>query len=172
LQVFDTDVVKVDWDVAYVVMVCTRMLQASVPNVSSVFSDVCCKCLSRCYICFTHMLKCFVWMLRMFAIVFKYFCKCFICFLLYTVSIAFRCFKSRSGVAHRMCVGRGEGASGPARARDASDVQAVQAPHGHRRATSEQHVPSRGRVKRGVETDCGHGRPSRHIRALTVPLFY
>ena len=34
---FHTDVVKVDQDVAYVAMVCTRMLQASVPNVSSVF---------------------------------------------------------------------------------------------------------------------------------------
>jgi hypothetical protein len=77
--VFHTDVAKVDRDVAYVAMVCTCMLQASVPNVSSIYSDVCCKCLSGCYICFTHMLKCFIWTLRMFAIVFKCFCKCFIC---------------------------------------------------------------------------------------------
>jgi hypothetical protein len=37
LQVFHTDVAKVDRDVAFVAMVCTRMLQASVPNVSSFF---------------------------------------------------------------------------------------------------------------------------------------
>ena len=34
---FHTDIAKVDRDVTYVAMVCTRMLQASVPNVSSVF---------------------------------------------------------------------------------------------------------------------------------------
>jgi hypothetical protein len=36
--VFHTDVVKVDRDVA---MVYTRMLQASLPSVSSVFPNVC-----------------------------------------------------------------------------------------------------------------------------------
>ena len=46
---FHTDVAKVDQDVA---MVCTRMLQASVPNVSSVFH--------------TYVASVFVWMLRMF----------------------------------------------------------------------------------------------------------
>ena len=44
LLVFHTDVAKVGCDVAYIAMVCTRMLQASVPNVSSVFLDACCKC--------------------------------------------------------------------------------------------------------------------------------
>jgi hypothetical protein len=37
LQVFYTDVTKVDLDIAFVAKVCTRMLQASVHNVSSVF---------------------------------------------------------------------------------------------------------------------------------------
>ena len=34
---FNTDVAKVDQDVAFVAMVCTPMLQAFVPNVSSIF---------------------------------------------------------------------------------------------------------------------------------------
>ena len=39
---------------------CTRMLQRSVTNVSSVFSDECCKCvLFGCCICFTHILHVF-----------------------------------------------------------------------------------------------------------------
>jgi hypothetical protein len=37
LQVFHRDVTKVDRDIAFVAMVCTRMLQAFVPNVSSIF---------------------------------------------------------------------------------------------------------------------------------------
>jgi hypothetical protein len=38
----------------------TRMLQASVLNVSSVFSDVCLQvCLSGCCLCFTYMLHVF-----------------------------------------------------------------------------------------------------------------
>jgi hypothetical protein len=37
LQVFHRDVAKVDRDVTFVAMVCTRMLQVFVPNVSSVF---------------------------------------------------------------------------------------------------------------------------------------
>jgi hypothetical protein len=32
LQMFHADVTKVDQDVAYVAMVCTRMSQASIPN--------------------------------------------------------------------------------------------------------------------------------------------
>jgi hypothetical protein len=54
---------------------CTRMLQTSVSNVSSAFSDVCCKCvyldvayishifckcLSRCCICFAMVFNCFL----------------------------------------------------------------------------------------------------------------
>jgi hypothetical protein len=43
LQVFHVDVAKVDQDVAYVCNGYTRMLQASVPNVSAV-SDGYCTC--------------------------------------------------------------------------------------------------------------------------------
>jgi hypothetical protein len=37
LQVFHTDVAKVDRDVAFVAMVCIRMLQASVLDISFIF---------------------------------------------------------------------------------------------------------------------------------------
>jgi hypothetical protein len=37
LQVFHTDVAKVDQGVTFVAMVCTHMLQVSASNVSSVF---------------------------------------------------------------------------------------------------------------------------------------
>jgi hypothetical protein len=62
LQVFKINIVKVDRDVVYVAMDngCIRMMQRSVPNVSSVFSDVLLQvCLSRCCICFMHMLQVF-----------------------------------------------------------------------------------------------------------------
>jgi hypothetical protein len=55
-EMFHTDVAKVDRDVA---MVCTRMLQASVPNISSVFRHMLQVCLSGCYICFSHILQVF-----------------------------------------------------------------------------------------------------------------
>jgi hypothetical protein len=54
LQVFDMDIAKVDWDVAYICC-CngyTHMLQESVPNVSSVFQ--------------TYIASVFIWMLHMF----------------------------------------------------------------------------------------------------------
>jgi hypothetical protein len=39
---------------------CTRTLPTSIPNVSSIFSDVLLQeCLSRCCICFAHMLQVF-----------------------------------------------------------------------------------------------------------------
>jgi hypothetical protein len=44
LQVFHTDVAKVDRGCCICCNSCTHMLQASVPNILSVFSDVCCKC--------------------------------------------------------------------------------------------------------------------------------
>jgi hypothetical protein len=51
------NVAKVDQHVA---MVCILMLQAFVPCVLSVFSDVCCKyVLFGCRICFTHILQVF-----------------------------------------------------------------------------------------------------------------
>jgi hypothetical protein len=46
---------------------CTDVLQASVPNVSSVFLDVCCKFVYLDVAYVLHMrCKCFIWMLRMF----------------------------------------------------------------------------------------------------------
>jgi hypothetical protein len=53
---------------------CTRMLQVSVPNVSSIFSDVCCKCVYMDVTYLSHICcKRFICMLRIFAIVFKCF---------------------------------------------------------------------------------------------------
>jgi hypothetical protein len=85
LQVFHTDVAKVDWDVAYVAMVV----------------HVYCKSLSPCFICFPHVrckciyldvayvshicCKCFIWMLRMAIIFFKCFFRCFL-------DACFKCF--------------------------------------------------------------------------------
>jgi hypothetical protein len=46
---------------------CTRMLQASVPNVSSIFSDVCCKCVYMDVTYLSHICcKRFICMLRIF----------------------------------------------------------------------------------------------------------
>ena len=66
---------------------CTRMLQRPVTNVSSVFSDVCCKCvyLDVAYVC------------NVFSSVSEACFKCFICLLLYVASVVSECFKSRSG---------------------------------------------------------------------------
>jgi hypothetical protein len=44
---------------------CTLMLQIFVPNVSSVFSDVCCKCVYLDVAYVSHIyFRCFIWMLR------------------------------------------------------------------------------------------------------------
>jgi hypothetical protein len=43
LHGFYMDVAKVDWNIAYVAVLYT-MLQIFVPNVLSIFSDICCKC--------------------------------------------------------------------------------------------------------------------------------
>ena len=46
---------------------CTCMFQASVPNVSSIFSDVCCKCVYLDVTYVSHICcKCFIWTLHMF----------------------------------------------------------------------------------------------------------
>jgi len=89
---------------------CTRMLQASVPNVSSVFQTMLQVSLSGCYICFTHMLQVFYMNVAYVCNGFKYFSdvfasvsyarfKCFIFLRTYVVSVVFGCFKSRSSVA-------------------------------------------------------------------------
>jgi hypothetical protein len=70
------------------------MLQASVPNVSAVFPDVCCKCIYLNVAYVSHICcKCFVYMLHMFYLV----SECFQVFLqvfhmhISSVSFAFRC---------------------------------------------------------------------------------
>ena len=76
------------------------MLQAHVPNVSSVFSNVCCKCIYLDVVYVSHICyKCFIWMLRMFAIVSRVFAsvldayfKCFIDFHSYVANVATGCF--------------------------------------------------------------------------------
>jgi hypothetical protein len=91
-------------------------------NVASILSGCCIymHVASICFKCFqvfhTYVCECFICTLHMFAMVFKCFSgtfasvldacfKCFICLLLYVVIVASGCFKSRSSVAHRMCVG-------------------------------------------------------------------
>ena len=76
MQLFHMDVAKVNQDVAYVAMVVhVYMLQASVPNVSSIFSDVCCKCVYLDVVYASHVYcKCFIQILRMVL-------KCFYVFL-------------------------------------------------------------------------------------------
>jgi hypothetical protein len=57
-------------------------------------------CLSGFCICFTHKLQVFYLDVAYVLIWFQvFFCKCFICLLLYIASVASRCFKSRSAVA-------------------------------------------------------------------------
>jgi hypothetical protein len=91
---------------------CTRMLQMSVPNVLSVFSDVFCKrsvfiwmlhmfhtydvsVLFRCCVCVATVFKCF---LDVFTSVSETCFKCFIYLQSYVASILSGCSKSRSGV--------------------------------------------------------------------------
>ena len=111
LQVFHTDIAKVDHGVAFVAMVCTRMLQASVFNVSSIFQTYVASVfiwmlhmfhtyvasvLSGCCVCLAIVSKCFS---DVFASVSDACFKCFICLQTYVASVASGCFKSRSGVA-------------------------------------------------------------------------
>jgi hypothetical protein len=110
------DITKVDRDVAYVAMICTHMLLVLIPNVSSIFRTY---VTIMCYLDVAYVshicCKCFIWMLCMFAIVssiFSYFSsvldacfKLFICLLLYVVSVASGCFKSRWSIVHEMRVG-------------------------------------------------------------------
>jgi hypothetical protein len=57
---------------------CRRMLQVSFLNVSSVFSDVCCKCVYLDIAYVSHIYcKFFIWMLHIFAIILQVFSMCF-----------------------------------------------------------------------------------------------
>jgi hypothetical protein len=144
---------------------CTHILQVSVSNMSSIFSDVYCKCVYLDVIYVSHICcKCFIWMLRMFAMVFNCFCKCFtwmfqVFYLsfFYVASIAFECFKSVSDAAYVMRMGS-------RRVRERSPVQAPFRRRGwrrHGRATSGQREPTCGRARNGGGTDCSNwrGRP-------------
>jgi hypothetical protein len=72
--VFYTSVAKVDRGCCICCNGCTRMFLVTVPNVSSVFSDVCCKFVYLDIAYVSHICcKCFIWMLRMFSMVFKRF---------------------------------------------------------------------------------------------------
>jgi hypothetical protein len=131
------DVTKVDRNVAHVLMaihVCFKcmfqMFHLFQMYVASVLSR-CCKNISECCIymhvasiCF-KCFRCFMRMLQVFHLDVAYVCngfqvfldifasvsdvcfKCSICLLLYVATVAYRCFKSRSGVAHEMRVGSG-----------------------------------------------------------------
>jgi hypothetical protein len=102
--VFYMDVVKVYRDVA---MIYTRMLQASVPNVSSVFPNVCYKCIYLNIVYVSHV----YYKRRVFASFHIHVSSVLSVFFFYVAIIASRCFKSRSGIAHEMHVGTERGAS-------------------------------------------------------------
>jgi hypothetical protein len=107
------------------------MLQASVPNISSVFRTH----VASVFICMLYMFHtyiarvlsryciCLQWFpsvsLCVFLQVFQKACfECFTCLQMYVAVVASECFKSRSGVAHRISVGNGM-----------VDVRAARAPH-------------------------------------------
>jgi hypothetical protein len=108
-QLFHTDVANMShmsqWLYAYVASICPLCFIYFFKHMLQV-------CLSRCCICFTHMLQVFY----LDVMILNCFCKCFRCMFqvfylsfLYIVSVASKCFKSRSGVAHGMHVGSGRG---------------------------------------------------------------
>jgi hypothetical protein len=85
------------WLYTYVANVCSQCFYF--------FSDVCCKCIYLDVAYVSHIrCKCFIWILHMFKWFWSVFAsvseacfKCFICLLLYIVSVSSGCFKSRSG---------------------------------------------------------------------------
>jgi hypothetical protein len=90
----------------------------SISNVSSVFSDVCCKCIYLDVAYVSHICcKCFTLHVAyvnngfqvFFASVSDACFKYFICLQTYVISVASRCFKYRSGVTHGMHVKSGKG---------------------------------------------------------------
>jgi hypothetical protein len=71
------NVAKVDQDVAYVLVV----LQAFVPNISSVFLDVCCKCIYLVVVYVSHICLQMFYLdiAHVLLMVFRCFYKCFRC---------------------------------------------------------------------------------------------
>jgi hypothetical protein len=115
---------KYRWGYCICCNCCTRMLQESIFNVSSIFRRMLQVFLYGCCIYFARMV--FIWMLRMFASVFWCLCKHFrhmfwvfhLSLNVYCItSVVSGCFKSRSGVTHicyvwPACCSRGRGARG------------------------------------------------------------
>jgi hypothetical protein len=127
LQVFYTNVAKVDRDVAYVAMVV---------HVFICFLDLCCKCVYLDVAYVPHICyKCFICMLRMFAMVFR----CFQVFLqvfqthvssifFYTLQVLHLDIFKVDRVLHMRCAWKtGGGVSGPC----LGNVRAARPPHGH-----------------------------------------
>jgi hypothetical protein len=175
LQVFHTDVAKVDQYVAFVavvVYVCCKLL------FTSFFADVCCKCQVCLFVAYVlHIYcKCFIRMLRMFYNGFQVFflsisdvCfKCFICLHTYVACVASGCFKSRSGVAF------------PSSLSAASHRCLLSAPAGHPPTTSPlvtfrvTRTPCGGAKQNGNKLqEQTSGRPVHpDVRALASPLVY
>jgi hypothetical protein len=140
MLVFYMDVAKLDRDVAHVCNGCTRMLQASILNVSSAFLDIRCKCayLEVAYvshICCKSMFEIFqsyvamgvfmlqlaivfIWMLYMFHRYVASVCfKCFICFrlVLHSSVSCCKCFVFQRYVQSVMGHSLSTGRRGPAR---------------------------------------------------------
>jgi hypothetical protein len=115
--VFHTDVAKVEWDVAYVAMVVDVCCKHLSPIFNLFFGHMLQVYFSLCCIGFTHMLQVFYLHIAYVSNVFKCFfgsvsnayLKYLICLQTYVASVAPRCFKSKSGVAHRIHVGSGKG---------------------------------------------------------------
>jgi hypothetical protein len=158
----------------------TRMLQEFIQNVSSVVSDVSCKCVYLDVVYVSHICyKYFIWTLYMFAMAFKYLagvfasvsdvcCKCFSCFgrmlqvfHLYIVKV--------DRVLHMLqCVWKNGG--------DASGTRVRSGDTGPRGRV--KHWRGQGRAGAGMEcrrvreTKCRHGRPDAGIcpdvRALAL----
>jgi hypothetical protein len=114
--------------------------------------------LSKCCVCVAIVFKCFH--------VFLQICfKCFICLLLYVASIASECFKSRSSVAHGICVGSVTAASGPTRTCGTGPHMSAQNTSTGGPSGVGPRVDARNG---GVETVCIRGRPSRRPGTSSV----
>jgi hypothetical protein len=159
-----------------VAMVCTHMLQASIPNVSSVFFR---RMLQVCFIWMLHMFHiyvasvlsrcciCLQWFSSLFSRVFagvSDICfKCFICLFFYIASIASKYVKSKSDVAHGTRVESERGASSPrvgTRCRRCSGGAGPVWAHDVRASWAL----ARTRETRHENRDCSHRHPDAGVR--------
>jgi hypothetical protein len=155
LQVFSYGCCKKKVVMLYMLQCCIRMLQASIPNISSAFSDVCCKCaylilhMSHTYVvrvcskyfsCFSLYVAISVLMLQVFYLYVAYVshtcCKCmFQMFHPFQTYVAFKCFHVASilcfrGMFRDSCGhDTGAGRRGAARAVSTISKALVQARH-------------------------------------------